>query len=185
LRIIGCYGQDFCARAHDSSNKACVCSDARLGSVVLPSCLPFVALIDSSTICARYGGLFPGGFLSTCSYYAPPGRLRYPICSFADGFSKNTDDVPVRGRLTLKRGVKASRFSGMTGSFVGSAGTRTLNEHFHQSVSILATPCKFHVSTTCTKCRSRLWWLVGQWHPGLDNLGIASDSSHRRVSRDW
>jgi hypothetical protein len=113
---------NFCAGTIDSGNKAYVCGDARLGPVILPSCLPLTFLIGSTTY-SRFGGLCPGEFLSTWTNYAPPGKAGWFLYPFSDGFANNTAGLPIRGRITLKPGVKVDRFGGVTGNFVAPAGS--------------------------------------------------------------
>lgn len=114
---------DFCAGTINSRNNAYVYGDARLGPVILPSCLSLTALIESSTTYSRFGGLCPGEFLSTWTNYAPTGKVGWFFYSFADGFANNTAGSPIRGRMTLKPGVKVDRFGSVRGNFVAPAGS--------------------------------------------------------------
>ena len=114
---------NFCAGTLDSGDAAFVCGDARLGPIVLPSCLPLTSLISSSTNYSRFGGLCPGEFLAAYTDYAAHGTAGWFWYPFADGFANNTAGVPIRGRMTLKPGTLIDRFGSVSGSFVAPAGS--------------------------------------------------------------
>ncbi|KAH6514839.1 hypothetical protein HBI81_204280 [Parastagonospora nodorum] len=114
---------DFCAGTIDSGNTAYVCGDARLGPVILPSCLPLSTLVGGSTTYGRFGGLCPGEFISMWTNYASAGEVSWFMYPFSDGFANNTAGSPIRGHMTLKPGTQVDRFGSARGNFVASAGS--------------------------------------------------------------
>ncbi|KAH8708609.1 hypothetical protein GQ44DRAFT_627530 [Phaeosphaeriaceae sp. PMI808] len=123
LRNISRCDMDFCSGTVNSGNPSYVCGDARLGPVVLPSCLPLVSLVGSSSTYLRFGGQCPGEFLASWTNYAPPGQAGWFFYPFADGFANDTVGAPIRGRMTLKPGVLVDRFGSVQGNFVAPAGS--------------------------------------------------------------
>jgi hypothetical protein len=100
-----------------------VCGDARLGPVILPSCLPLSTLVGNLINYSRFGGLCPGEFLSMWTNYAPAGQTGWFLYPFSDGFANDTAGSPIHGHMTLRPGTQVDRFGSAQGNFVASVGS--------------------------------------------------------------
>jgi hypothetical protein len=107
----------------DSGNGVRVCGDARLGPVILPSCLPLTAVVAGSATYSRFGGICPGEFLSIWTNYASAGKIGWYFYPFADGFANNAAGIPICRHMIIKPDPQVGRFGNAQGNFVASVGS--------------------------------------------------------------
>ena len=85
-----------------------VCSDFRLGPVVLPKVMPMLSFVNNYD---RFGSLTPGDFLKKWTF-PENGTYRYPP---GDGFSVDVEGKHIKGNITLATGTKVDRFGSENG----------------------------------------------------------------------
>lgn len=108
---------DYCAGTAYNSTliDTYVCGDPRLGPRTLPTGIVLGDLVDNYK---RFGDLCPGQFLA--KWYDSTAKTYKP--SPQGGYQLNTDNMPIKGTITLPVGFQIDRFGLEYGTYTSPRG---------------------------------------------------------------